>query len=90
MVMLVVIWVVLVLYRGFGIGQINDGGIRMLDYAVGRGLLLMNACFQKRKSRLITFRLGETEKMIDYILVNNKDMSSFKDVNVFPGEEIVS
>ena len=45
MVMLVVIWVVLVLYRGFGIGQINDGGIRMLDCAVGRGPLLMNACF---------------------------------------------
>ena len=39
-------------HRGFGIGQINDGGIRLLDWAVGKGLCLMNTCFQKRKSRV--------------------------------------
>ena len=50
----------------------------------------MNTCFQKRKSRLVTFRSCETETMIDYILVNNKYRSSVKDVKVIPGEEIVS
>ena len=50
----------------------------------------MNTCFHKRKSRLITFRLGETETMIDYILVNNNNRSSVKDVKIIPGEEIVS
>ena len=29
----------------FGIGQINDGGIRLLDWAVGKGLRLMIASF---------------------------------------------
>ena len=77
-------------HRGFGIGQINDGGIRLLDWAVGEGLRLMNTCLQKRKSRLITFTSGETETMIDYILVNNKYRSSVKGVKVIPGEEIVS
>ena len=57
-------------HEGFGIGQINDGGIRLLDYAVGKGLCLMNTYFQKKKSQLITPRLGGTETMIDYILVN--------------------
>ena len=38
----------------------------------------------------MTFRLGETETMIDCILVNNKYRSSVKDVKVIPGEEIVS
>ena len=47
----------------------------------------MGTCFQKRKSRLITFRLSETETMIDYILVHNKYRSSVKDVNVIPGDE---
>ena len=74
----------------FGIEQINDGRIRLLNWAVGKGLPLMNTCFQKRKSRLVTFRSGETETMIDYILVNNKYRSSVKDVKVIPGEEIVS
>ena len=49
-----------------------------------------HTCFQKRKSRLVTFRSGETETMIDYILVNNKYRSSVKDVKVIAGEEIVS
>ena len=75
---------------GFEIGQINDGEIRLLDWAVGKGLRLMNICFQKRKSRLITFRSGETETMIDYFLVNNTYRSSVKDVKVIPGERIVN
>ena len=33
-------------HGGFGIGQINDGGIRLLDWAVGEGLRLMNTCFE--------------------------------------------
>ena len=57
-------------HGGFGTGQINDGGMGSLDWADGKGLCLMNACFQKRKRWLITFRSGETETVIDYILVN--------------------
>ena len=74
---------------GFGIGQINDEGIRLLDWAIGKGLHLMNSCFQKRKNWIVTFRFGETETLIDYILVNRKYRCSVKDVKVIPGEEIV-
>ena len=59
-------------HGGFGIGKINDEWIRLLDWAVGKGMRLMNNFAQKRQIRLITFRLGEYEIMIDYILVNNK------------------
>ena len=44
MALLLVIWVVLEKFMGgrgaggFGIGQINDGGVRLLDWAVGKGL----------------------------------------------------
>ena len=50
----------------------------------------MKTCFQKNKSQLKKFGLGETETMINYILVNNKYRSSVKDVKVIPAEEIVS
>ena len=49
--------------------KIDNSGMRLLDWAVGKGLGLMNNCFQKKKSRLITFRLSETETMIKYIIV---------------------
>ena len=42
---------------------------------ISKGLHFMNiyTCFQKRKSQLITFKLGgEAEAMIDFTLVNNK------------------
>ena len=45
--------------------------------------------FPEKESRLKTFRLDETETMIDYILVNYKYRSSVKDVKVIPGEEVV-
>ena len=68
-------------HGGCRIGQIHGGGIRLLDWAVAKGLPLMNTCSQKRKSQLITFRFSETETMIDYILVNNNyRSSSVKDV----------
>ena len=59
-------------HRGFEIGQINEGGIILLGWAIGKELRLMNTFFQKKKSWFITFRSSETETMIDYILVNNK------------------
>ena len=31
----------------------------------------MNTCFQKTYNRLISLKFGETETMINYILVNN-------------------
>ena len=57
---------------GFAVGQLNDRGIRLSDWAFGKGLYLISTCFHKRKSWLITFKLGETETMIDYIFVNNR------------------
>ena len=64
---------------GVGIWQINDGGIRLLNWTVGKGLRLTNSCFQKRKRRLITIILGETKTMI-----------GAKDMKVISCEEIVS
>ena len=63
-------------HGGFGIGQINDGGITLLDWAVGKGLHLTSTCFQKQRSWLVKFRPGEIETMIDYILVQNKYRSN--------------
>ena len=77
-------------HGGFGIGQINDGRVGLLDWAVGKELHLMKTCFHKGKSWLIISRSGETERMIDHILVNNKYRSSVKDVKLIPSEEIVS
>ena len=73
-------------HGGFQIGQINGRGIRVLDWAVGRRLRLMNS-FQKRKSQIITFQSSETERMIDFIVVNSNYISRVKDVKLITDSE---
>ena len=63
---------------------------KIVGKAISKGLRLMNTCFQKRKCWLMTFRLGETETMIDYILRNSRYRSSVQDVLIISGEELVS
>ena len=45
-------------YGGLGIGQINDGGIRLLDQAIGKGLLLMNTYFQIQETSAYNIKIG--------------------------------
>ena len=84
------VWVVLETFIRVWVRKIDNSGMRLLDWAVCKGLGFMNSCFQKKKSRLITFRLSETETMIKYIIVNSKYRRSVKDVKVIPAEEIVN
>ena len=70
--------------REGGIGQISEGGNRLFDWAVIKGLPLMNSCFQKSKSWLVTFRSDEL--VLDYILVDNRYRSSVNYVKVISGE----
>lgn len=48
--MLLAMWVVLwEVRRSFGIGQVNNGVVRVVDWTVGKGLCLMNNCLKKGK-----------------------------------------
>ena len=45
-------------HGSFRIGEINDGGIRLLDREVGKCLCLMNTCFQKKKKSAYNIYIG--------------------------------
>ena len=72
MVMLVVMPAILKKFRRVLVGQVNDGEVRQMDWRVSKGFYLMNTCFNKGKSWLITFQLSDIEMEIDYIFVNNR------------------
>ena len=44
---MVMLKVRLVADTGYAIGQTNDGGVRLMDWAVGKGMNLMNHFFGK-------------------------------------------
>ena len=75
-------------HGGSGIGQVNDGGVRLMDWAVDIELRLVNICMEKCKSGLLIFQQSALEMLIDFILVNNRYRCRVKDV--IPGEEVVN
>ena len=59
MAMLVVIWVVLERFMGgFEIGQINDGGIRLLDLAAGKRAGLDEYLFPEKEKLAHNIKIG--------------------------------
>nr|XP_054765176.1 uncharacterized protein LOC129271950 [Lytechinus pictus] len=66
----------------FGIGTRNDRGDRLLEFALSRGLKVMNSFFKKKEHRKWTWQSpnGTTRNEIDFILTNRPAI--VKDVSV--------
>ena len=85
-VMLVVLLVVL-RHGGFGYGNRDIEGERLLEFAAANNLIVGNTQFKKRDSHLITHSFGENNSQIDYILYPKSFKKSAISVKVIPGEE---
>ncbi len=75
------------IHGGFGYGQRNEGGDRLLEFAVAHDLVVGNSLFTKKEEHLITYQSGPCQSQIDYILVRKRDFRSVKDIKVICGEE---
>ena len=78
----------------FGIGETNDRGIRLLEFANSYHLTLANTLFPHKTSRRTTWHAptGKTHNQIDFILVPQKFKSSINkaQTRTFPGADIGS
>ena len=60
------------IHGGFGFGELNDDGERILDFAVANDLAISNTFFCKRDNHLITYHSGSFKTQIDlYLYVSN-------------------
>lgn len=50
--------------------QKNDGGVRLMHWAFGKGVKLINIYFRRKVSHLIVYTLGHAETVVNYILVS--------------------
>ncbi|KAD6455119.1 hypothetical protein E3N88_09825 [Mikania micrantha] len=64
--------------------------VTLLELAVAHDLGIINSFFKKRDSHLITFRSGERDTQIDYLMMRRSDSCRWWDSKVFPGETVVS
>ena len=57
----------------FGLGDRNQEGKGILDFAVAYDLLVANTLFRKRLSHLVTFSSGQHTSKIDFALNRRMD-----------------
>ncbi|XP_071500074.1 uncharacterized protein [Diadema antillarum] len=78
----------------FGMGDTNDRGIRLLEFAKSHCLTLANTLHPKNWSRTVTWHSpnGQVHNQIDFILVPQRFKSSINKANTrtFPGADIGS
>ncbi|ESO00275.1 hypothetical protein HELRODRAFT_192637 [Helobdella robusta] len=73
-------------HGGFGYGERNEDGNRMLEFAESHGFCLLNTYFRKRLEHFITYKSGPSATQIDFFAVKQQHRKLFKNVKVIPGE----
>ena len=71
-------------HGGYGYGDRNVEGERILEFAVANDLLVGNTQFTKRESHLVTYSSGGHKTQIDYILYRKSFSKAVTDVKVIP------
>jgi len=73
-------------HGSFGYGEINNGGVFVLDFAIALELLVVNLFFKKKETHLVTFKSGSMKTQIDYFVTRADNMRLCKDYKVIPSE----
>ena len=77
-------------HGGWGVGERNEGGERVIDFAVAFDLALINTFFEKKESRLITYRSGGRESQIDLLLCKRHHLIEVSNCKVINGESVAA
>jgi len=77
------------MHGGYGFGDRNADGSRILEFADGLNLVICNTLFMKQESKLVTYVAGSAKSTVDYIMVRQGDKVKVRNVRVIPNEECV-
>ena len=76
-------------HGGYGFGDSNADGSRILEFADGLNLVICNTLFMKQESKLVTYVANSAKSTADYIMVRQEDKAKVRNVKVNPNEECV-
>ena len=78
------------IHGGFGWGERNRDGERILEFADNLEMVVGNTFFKKDDQKLIPYKSGNCATAIDYAVVQKEVMKKVKDTKVIPVEECFS
>ena len=76
------------MHGGHGLGVENNEGVKILEFAVAFNMLIVNTQFCKRRNHLITYRSGNHETQIDYIMIRKRARKVTTDCKTLAHESI--
>ena len=77
------------MHGGFGYGDRNAGGSRILEFADGLNFVICNTLSMKQESQLVTYAAGPVKSTVDYTIVRQEDKAKVRNVKVIPNEECI-
>ena len=79
-------------HGNIGLGERHEEGDRvgLVEFANTVDLVIANTWFTKTRNQLITFKSGNSESQIDYILTNRRSLKYIINCKTIPGEAAVS
>ena len=71
-----------------GMGERNDEGQAVVDFAKRMELVISNTLFQKKLGHKITYSSGGRNTQVDYILLRRRRLKECSDTKVIIGESV--
>lgn len=78
------------IHGGWGVGERNEEGERVVGFAMAFDLAIGNTFFEKRASQLVTYRSGGRESQIDFLMCRRSHLKEAKNCKVINGESVAA
>ncbi|KAI5739350.1 hypothetical protein M8J77_018157 [Diaphorina citri] len=72
----------------WGVGNNNEEGDRITDFALATDMAILNTFFKKEDNQLITYKSGDRCSQIDFILARRQHLKEVRNCKVINGESV--
>ena len=80
----------LAIHGGWGVGEKNEEGESVTDFAMAFDLSIVNTFFEKRPNHLVTYKSGGRQSQIDFLMCRRQQLNEVKNCKVINGESVAA
>lgn len=77
-------------HGGWGIGERNDEGEKVIDFAMSFDMAICNTFFQKAEHQYVTYMSGGRRSQIDFLMCRRKHLKEVTNCKVIYGEHVAA
>ena len=78
------------IHGGWGVGEKNEEGERVTDFAMAFDLSIVITFFEKRPKHLVTYKSGGRQSQIDFLMCRRQQLNEVKNCKVINGESVAA